>query len=64
MVFERKKIEMVNFTNPYRASVPVNERCEIALGDERMEVVKEFKYLVTVLSKHGEMEGEVREKEL
>ncbi len=27
-----------------------------------MEVVKEFKYLGTVLSKHGEMEGEVRER--
>ncbi len=27
-----------------------------------MEVVKEFKYSGTVFSKHGEMEGEVRER--
>ncbi len=33
------------------------------MGGERMEVVKEFKYLGTVLSKHGEMEGKVRERE-
>ncbi len=43
-------------------SVPVDERCEIVLESERMEVIKEFKHLGTVLSKHGEMEGEVRER--
>ncbi len=43
-------------------SVPVDDRCEIVMGGERMEVVKEFKYLGTVLSKHGEMAGEVRER--
>ncbi len=32
------------------------------MGGERMEVIKEFKYLDTILSKHGEMEGEVRER--
>ncbi len=62
MVFERREVEVVDFWNPYRVSVPVNERCEIAMGGERMEVVKEFKYLGTVLIKHGEMEGEVRER--
>ncbi len=51
---------MVYFGNPFRVSVPVDERCEIVIGGERTEVVKEFKYLVIVLSKHGEMEGEVR----
>ncbi len=40
----------------------VDERCEIVMGGERMKVVKEFKYLGTVLSKHREMEGEVRER--
>ncbi len=39
----------------------MDERCEIVMGGERMEVVKEFKYLGRVLSKHGEME-EVRER--
>ncbi len=53
---------MVNFGNPCRVSTPVDERCEIVMGGERMEVVKEFKYLGTVLSKHGGMEGEVRER--
>ncbi len=61
MVFERKEVEMVEFGTPYRVSVPVDERCEIVLGGGGMEVVMEFKYLGTVLSKHGEMEGEVRE---
>ncbi len=28
----------------------VDERCEIVMGGERMEVVKQFKYLGTVLS--------------
>ncbi len=41
-------------------SVPVDQRCKIEMGGERMEVVREFKYLGTVLSIHGELEGEVR----
>ena len=42
-------------------SPPVDEWCKIIMGGERMEVVKEVKYLGTVLSKHGQMEGEIRE---
>ncbi len=61
MVFERREVEVVDFRNPYRVSVPVDERCEIVIGGERMEVVKKFKYLGTILSIHGEMKGEVRE---
>ena len=37
--------------------MPAVGRCEVFLGGERMEKVKEFKYLLTVLCKHGEMEG-------
>ncbi len=59
MVFERREVD---FGNPYRMSVPMDERFEIVMGGERMEVVKEFKYLGTVLSKDREMEGEVRER--
>ncbi len=44
MVFDRKEVGVVNFRNPYRVSVPVNERCEIVMGSERIEVVKKFKY--------------------
>lgn len=63
MVFERKEVESVDFRDPYRVSVLVEERCEIVLRNERMEVLKEFIYLGTVLSKHAEME-EVRERAL
>lgn len=30
-LFERKEVEVVNFGNPYKASVPLDERCEIVL---------------------------------
>ncbi len=40
----------------------MDEKCELVMGGEMMEVVKELKYLGTVFSKHGEMEGEVRER--
>ncbi len=40
MVFERREVVVVEFGNPY--SVPVDERCEIVVGGERMEEVKEF----------------------
>ncbi len=32
------------------------------LGTEEMEEMKEFKYLGTVICKHGGMEGEIRER--
>ena len=28
MVFERKETEVVDFSKPYRVSVPITERCE------------------------------------
>ncbi len=61
MVFKRIEVEVVNFENPCRVSVPIAERCKIVLGGERMGVVKEFKHLGTVLNKVGEMEGEARQ---
>ncbi len=42
MVLERREVVVVDFGSPYRMSVPVDERCEIVMGGERMEVVKEF----------------------
>ncbi len=36
--------------------------CKIWLGRDRMEEVNEFKYLGTILCKHGSMEGEIRER--
>ncbi len=44
--------------------MPVAGRCEVDLGGERMEEVKEFKYLGTVLCRQGEMDGEMKEREL
>ncbi len=38
IVFERREVEVVDFGNSYRVSVPVDERCEIMMGGERMEV--------------------------
>ncbi len=42
MVFDREKVEMVNFGNLYMVSIPVDERFEIVLGGERLEVIEEF----------------------
>ena len=36
MVFERKEVEMVDFSAPYRVNVPIGERCEVGLGGETM----------------------------
>ena len=47
MVSERKEVEMCKFSTPNRVVVPAERRCKIVLGDERMEEVKEFKYLGT-----------------
>ncbi len=40
MVFERREIEVVDFRNPYRVSVPVDERCEIVMNCGVVEWVK------------------------
>ncbi len=50
VVFERNEAEVCDFRTPYRVSVPAAGGCEVVLGGERTEEVKEFKYLGTVLS--------------
>ena len=42
MVFERKEVEVCKFRTPYRVSVPVERRCGLVSGGERMEEVNEF----------------------
>ncbi len=37
MVFERREAEVVDFGNPYKVSVPVDERWEIVLGGRKDE---------------------------
>ncbi len=53
---------MIDFSTAYRVRLPPVARCRIILGSEEMEEVSEFKYLGTVLCKHGGMEGEIREE--
>ncbi len=62
MVFERREEEVIDFDLAYRLRMPAVSRCRKKLGSEQMEEVSEFKYLGTVLCKHGEMEGEKREQ--
>ena len=64
MIFERKELEVVDFDTPFWMSVPAIERCELVVGGEKMEEVKEFKYLRTVQCKFGEMEGEIRKADV
>ncbi len=62
MVFERREEEVIDFNTAYRVRLPPVARCRIMLGSEKMEKVSGFKYLGTVLCKHGGMEGEIREQ--
>ena len=39
--------------------MPAVGRCEVVIEGEKMEEVKEYKYLTTVICKHGEMESEI-----
>ncbi len=57
MVFERREGEVINFN--FRVRMPAVARCRIMLGREKMEEMSDFKYLGTVLCKHGGMEGEI-----
>ena len=52
---------MVDFSIHYWVIVPAVGKCEVLLR-ERMEEVKEFKSMGTMLCKYGEMEGEVRDR--
>ncbi len=60
MVFERREEEVIDFYTAYRVRLPAVARYRIMLGSEEMEEMNEFKYLGTVLCKHGGMEGEIR----
>lgn len=55
MVFETAEGEITDLTTPYRVRVLTGIGCEKKLGSERMEEVTEFKYLGSVLGKHGSM---------
>ncbi len=62
MVFERARKQTTDFAKPYRVGSKAIPECKIWLGREKMEEVNEFKYLGTMLCKHGSMKGEIRER--
>ncbi len=53
MVFEKIEDKVIDFNTVYRVRLPAVAECRIMLGSEKMEAVSEFKYLETVLCKHG-----------
>ncbi len=53
MVFKRREEEVVDFNIAYKVRLSAVARCRVMLGSEKMEKVSEFKYLGTVLCKHG-----------
>ena len=60
MVFERRVSDVTDFARPYRVSEQCVMECKIDMDGVRLEEVKEFKYLGTVLCKCGSMEGEIK----
>ncbi len=64
MVFERAKEQTIDFAKPYRVGSEAILGCKIWLGKEKMEEVNDFKYLETILCKHGSIEGEKRERKI
>ncbi len=63
MVCERSRSEVVDFVYPYRVGIECDKECKIILNGEEMQV-SEFKYLGSVMCKHGGTEGEIRERAL
>ena len=64
MVFERSRSEVVDFADKYRVKTECPRECSIVLNGKELEEVDEFKYLGSVMCKHGSMEGETRERAL
>ncbi len=62
MVFERAREQTTDFAKPHRVGSEAKLGCKIWLGKVKMEEVNEFKYLGTILCKHGSMEEEIRER--
>ncbi len=62
MVCEQSRSEVVDFVCPYRVGIECEKECKIILNGEEMEEVNDFKYLGSVMCKHGGTEGETRKK--
>ncbi len=64
MVGEQSRSEVVVFVCPYTEGIECEKECKIILNGEEMVEVNEFKYLGSVMCKHGGTEGETRERSL
>ncbi len=53
---------VVDFVCPYVVGIECEKEYKIILNGEEMEEVNGFKYLGSVMCKHGGMEGEIRER--
>ncbi len=60
----RSRSEVVDLICPYRVGIKCEKECKIILNGKEMEEVIEFKYLGSVMCKHGGTEGEIRERAL
>ncbi len=58
-------MRLCDFVCPNRVGIECEKECKIILNGEEMEEVNnEFKYLGSVICKHGGTEGETRERAL
>ena len=64
MIFERREYDIVDFGSRYRVQVPSELNCRVYIKGKQLEEVKEFKYLGSVISKDGTMDGEIKERTL
>ncbi len=63
MVCERRS-KIVDYVCPCRVGIECEKECKIILNGEEMEEVNEFKYLGSIMCKHGGTEEEPRERAL
>ncbi len=54
----------MDFVCPYRVGIECEKECKIILNGKEMEQVNEFKYLGSVMCKHGGTGAETRERAL
>ncbi len=64
MICKQSRSEVVDFVCPYRVGIECEKDYKITLNGEEIEEVNEFKYLRSVMGKHGSTEGETRERTL
>ncbi len=61
IVYDWSRSEGVDFVHPCRVGIECEKECKIIFNGEEIEEVNEFKYLGSVMCKHGDT-GETRER--